>query len=48
MDLEWDVIKAPVGVMYRCHKTFVYSVLYISCLDLIKRFVMLNYRTEWK
>ena len=26
MDLEWDVIKAPVGVMCRCSSTFVHKV----------------------
>ena len=26
MDLEWDVIKAPVGAMCRCPNTFVHIV----------------------
>ena len=31
MDVEWDMIKAPVGVMCRCPNTSVHTV-YIICI----------------
>ena len=35
MDLEWDVIKAPVGEMCRCPNTFVHTVYVHSSIVVV-------------
>ena len=46
-DLQWDVIKAPVGVMCRCPNTFVHIVYFLWGLFCLTATCMYPFFVMW-